>query len=202
MNWNDIVRMVWKWAVGQLTTPAGGVGTTVELPGFPTETKPMKPETIWWPSPNFRETNGRKVSCIVIHATAGGLTGSLEELCDPKPTHPKDRVSAHYVIDTNGDIYHLVLDQHIAWHAGISEWKGKDSVNVFSVGIELVNPDDGQTPYPKEQVYICAKLCKYLKTEFGIEDDDIVGHADVAPGRKPDPRGFDWDAFREALAAA
>ncbi len=197
MNWNDIVRMVRKWAIGQLTTPAGGVGTTVELPGFPTEDV-MKPETIWRPSPNFRETAGRKISCIVIHATATEKIASpLAWLCNPD-----SKVSAHYLIDTNGDIYHLVLDEHIAWHAGVSEWKGRDGVNPISIGIELVNLNDGQMEYPKEQVFVCAKLCKYLQAEHGIATKDIVSHADVAPGRKDDPLGFDWDAFRESLAAA
>ena len=178
--------MKWLWSLLR----SWGVSVTVDLPsGYKT---PMKPQTILHPSPNFREANGRAVTCIVLHATATpGLQSPLAWLCDPK-----SEVSAHYLIDTNGDIYHLVLDNNIAWHAGISEWKGRESVNSFSVGIEMVNDNTGHMPYPEAQVAACEAVVRYLMDEYGIAAEDVVRHADVAPGRKNDPLGFDMIGFR------
>lgn len=173
----------------------------------------MKPQTIWNPSPNYSVLPGRKVSLIVIHATGTAhLASPLACLCDPNAKDAQgnpDRRSAHYLIDTNGDIYHLVLDEHVAWHAGVSKWKGMEflgksglpSVNRCSVGIELVNLNDGKMVYPPEQKAAAARLVKYLKDEHGVSSDNVVGHLDVAPGRKDDPRGFDLAGFRKTVEA-
>jgi N-acetyl-anhydromuramyl-L-alanine amidase AmpD len=173
-------------------TPATGGSVSIKLgSGYKTMQKPM---TVWRPSPNFAVLPGRKVECVVIHATATpSLASPLAWLCDPK-----SKVSAHYLIDLDGAIYHLVLDEHVAWHAGVSSWKGRHNVNQFSVGIELVSKNDG-TPYPGEQVYACAKVCRYLQEEHGIADSDIVSHAMVAPGRKNDPLGFDFTILRQTM---
>ena len=142
---------------------------------------------------------------IVIHSTAtASLSSPLAWLCDPT-----SKASAHYLIDLDGTIFQLVLDENIAWHAGISQWKGREhvnpksgipTVNNCSIGIELVNANTGQMEYPKEQIYACAQLCKYLREEYGVAECDIIGHKDVAPGRKNDPLGFDWEVFRQGLA--
>lgn len=157
----------------------------------------MKPRTIWYPSPNFhrRRALDQKISCIVLHATAtDNIRSPLDWLCNVD-----SRVSAHYLIGTDGAIYHLVLDEHTAWHAGHSEWKGNYNVNHFSIGIELVNANDGEMPYPEAQIAACAEVCRYLMDEYDITAEDVVRHADVAPGRKNDPLGFDMDGFRRRL---
>src|SRR5258708_23563952 len=109
----------------------------------------MRPKSIWTPSPNFSPRDpGRIISCVVIHATATqGKDSPLEWLCDPQ-----SKVSTHYIIDTLGGIWHLVHEQNIAWHAGESEWDGKSGFNQFSVGIELVNANDGIMPYSDAQL--------------------------------------------------
>jgi len=156
----------------------------------------LKPLTIWRPSPNFREANGRAVTCIVLHATATpSLASPLSWLCDPA-----SKVSAHYLIGTDGELYHLVLDNNIAWHAGVSEWKGRESVNSFSVGIEMVNDNTGHMVYPEAQVAACADVVRYLMDEYDVKAEDVVRHADVAPGRKNDPLGFDMAGFRGRLS--
>jgi len=205
--WKKLIALLLGRRPQGSTPGASAIGGSVSITlgtGYSTEDN-VKPETIWNPSPNFAEDLDRKISIIVIHATATpGLKSPLAWLCDPA-----SKASAHYLIDLDGTIYHLVLDEHVAWHAGVSKWKGREhtslktgnsTVNNCSIGIELVNANDGKQVYPKEQVFACAKLCKYLKDEFSVADCDIVGHLDVAPGRKNDPVGFDWEAFRQGMA--
>lgn len=155
----------------------------------------MRPPTIWNPSPNFTFINGRKITCVVLHATAtSGLDSPLDWLCNPQ-----SKVSAHYLIDLDGTIYHLVHESNIAWHAGESLWQGRPDVNIFSVGIELVNANDGIMPYPKDQLAYCAALVKNICSDNNIKPGDVVGHCDIAPGRKTDPANFPWTSFRALL---
>lgn len=159
----------------------------------------MRPVIEWCPSPNFKAvTPDRKITCIVIHATAtSGIDSPRDWLCSPE-----SKVSAHYLIGRTGLILNLVHETNIAWHAGESEWKGKKGVNAFSIGIELVNSNDGIMEYPEDQLMSCADLVSAICQERGIKTEDVVGHLDVAPGRKTDPAGFPWPQFREMLELA
>ena len=146
-------------------------------------------------SPNYRAGNKRKITCVILHATAtSGIVSPLEWL-----TSPQSKVSAHYLIGKDGKIYQLVDDEDIAWHAGISYWRGKENVNTFSVGIELVNANDGKDSYPQAQIDACLGLCVAICKDYGIRAADVIGHKDIAPGRKTDPAGFPWDEFRGRL---
>ncbi len=147
-------------------------------------------------SPNFTRVKDRKITCVVIHATAtSGLASPLEWL-----SLPASKVSAHYLIDKDGSIYGLVSEKDIAWHAGESYWDGKAHVNSFSIGIELVNPNDGVYPYPEEQIQALVELVVAICKEYGISAKDVVGHCDIALGRKTDPAGLDWEDVRARLA--
>ena len=155
-------------------------------------------------SPNFTRGKDRKIGCIVLHATAtGGLASPLEWL-----TLPASQASSHYLIDKNGDIYGLVEEKNSAWHAGISVWNGMEvigksgqpSVNLSSIGIELVNPNDGVYPYPEPQVAACTDLVISICRDYGIAAKDVIGHCHVALGRKTDPAGWDWEDFYARLA--
>jgi N-acetylmuramoyl-L-alanine amidase len=158
----------------------------------------MRPSVIKKSSPNFTKATGRKISCVVLHATAtSGVASPLEWLC-----LKASKVSSHYLIDKDGTIYQLVAEKDIAWHAGQSFWGGKHNVNDFSIGIELVNPNDGIYPYPEEQRQACADLVVAICKEHRIAAKDVVGHCDVALGRKTDPAGFDMEEFRARLARA
>src|SRR3546814_843107 len=100
-------------------------------------------EAISYPSPNYAERlPGSSIDYLILHYTACNLEMSLKILTDCMSANP---VSAHYVIDETGVIYHLVDEAYQAWHAGISYWKGKEKLNTWSIGIELVNPGHG--PY-------------------------------------------------------
>lgn len=163
-----------------------------------------RPKSIEHWSPNYHAMDpGRKIDCVIIHATAGGKESSLQTLCDPKAVDAAgkpDRKSSHYLIDELGAIYHLVHEQNIAWHSGPCRWRGVEpmDLNNNSVGVELVNPNDGKTPYPEAQMVACANLVAAICSDYQIALVDLVSHAEVAvpAGRKTDPAGFDWNDFR------
>ena len=98
-------------------------------------------------------------------------------------------VSPHYIINRVGTIYRLVADKDIAYHAGKSRLPdGKKDVNAVSIGIEIINTREDS---PTEAQYISlANLVKCLKSKFPIKY--VLGHSDIAPGRKTDPWNFDW----------
>lgn len=184
-----------------LAQPGGGVGGSVSVPVTTTFSSPIpqRPFIIHNPSPNRKSAPGRQVTCVIIHATATPMLASpLAWLCDPK-----SGVSAHYLIDKDGTVYQLVHDDDIAWHAGESFWQGRSSVNAFSIGIELVNMNDGVDPYPEAQKAACAQLTKAICSERGIPMDynGITGHENIAPGRKHDPgMAWPWPEFYARLA--
>lgn len=154
----------------------------------------MRQGTEWFPSPNFRRAK-REIQFIVIHATAtSGISSPREWLCNPA-----SKVSAHYLIGRDGKILQLVEDSNISWHAGESSWAGKTNLNNSSIGIELVNANDGKMNYPEEQFEACLKITSDMAKEFKVKLSNIVRHLDIAPVRKTDPAGFPWDDFKMRL---
>lgn len=150
------------------------------------------------PSPNHgpRPGDGR-VDILVIHYTGmRDAASALERLCDTAA-----QVSAHYLIERDGTVHHMVDERHRAWHAGQSWWQGETDVNGRSIGIELENPGHewGYLPYPPAQMDALAGLSRGILDRHPIPPDRVVGHSDVAPRRKVDPGElFDW----RGLAAA
>ncbi len=145
---------------------------------------------IFTPSPNFDERKA-PVEMLVLHYTGmRSAREALDRLCDPAA-----KVSAHYVIDEDGEIYSLVDEGKRAWHAGVSSWKGKTDINSRSVGIEIVNPghEFGYRPFPDKQIQSVIDISKEIKKRYFILDTNIVGHSDIAPTRKSDPGElFPW----------
>ena len=149
-------------------------------------------------SPNFDDRpTGVPVDMLVLHYTGmRSAKVALDCLCDPAA-----KVSAHYLIDTSGDVTALVEEDKRAWHAGVSFWRGHTDVNARSIGIELVNPghEFGYVPFPKPQMKALIKLAKGILKRHPIEARNVVGHSDVAPQRKTDPGElFDWQALSKA----
>ena len=150
------------------------------------------------PSPNFDgRPDGTLIDMLVLHYT-GMQTGeaALERLCDPAA-----KVSAHYVIDEDGTVISLVEEDRRAWHAGVSYWRSETDINARSIGIELVNPghEFGYRDFPAPQMAALEKLAKETLSRHPIPARNVVGHADVAPGRKTDPGElFDWAALAQA----
>jgi len=109
------------------------------------------------------------------------------------------RVSAHVLIRRDGQAVQFVPFGQRAWHAGVSSWRGRSACNDFSVGIELEGTDD--QPYETSQYAALAELVRALcETYPGLTRDQVVGHSDIAPGRKTDPgESFDWPRLRHLL---
>jgi len=109
------------------------------------------------------------------------------------------RVSAHFLVRRDGTLIQFVPCAERAWHAGASAWKGRQRCNDFSIGIELEGADD--IAYTAAQYAMLARLARALSRRYPIAD--VVGHSDVAPGRKTDPGpAFDWARFRRLSALA
>jgi len=109
------------------------------------------------------------------------------------------RVSAHVLVRRDGAATQYVPFHRRAWHAGASLWRGREGCNDFSIGIELEGTD--ATPYTSAQyetlARIAAELCRSYPT---LVPDAVVGHSDVAPGRKSDPGiAFDWPMLRSLV---
>jgi AmpD protein len=129
------------------------------------------------------------------------FTGGL-----PADAHPyfrdiaRGRVSAHALIGRDGRVVQYVPFGARAWHAGQSEYRGRSSCNDFSIGIELEGTDD--VPYTDPQYEQLALVAQALLATYPmLSARHIVGHSDVAPGRKTDPGpAFDWSRWRQLLA--
>lgn len=128
---------------------------------------------------------------LVLHFTGmESATEALARLCDASA-----KVSAHYLIDEDGDVVGLVEEEYRAWHAGVASWRGANDINARSIGIELVNPghEFGLTPFPKPQMRALEELALDIVARHAIAARNVVGHSDVAPRRKQDPGElFDW----------
>ena len=106
------------------------------------------------------------------------------------------KVSSHFLIDREGQITQFVSVYKRAWHAGKSNFENEDNCNDFSIGIEMIGSDN--SIFENKQYASLKKLIKSLKKVFPkILEDNIVGHSDIAPGRKTDPGPFfDWTKIR------
>ncbi len=129
------------------------------------------------------------------------FTGTL-----PPEAHPyfrelaATRLSAHALVRRDGAIVQYVPFGERAWHAGASQYRGRSTCNDFSVGVELEGTDD--TPYTEAQYQQLAALAAALLAAYAsLSAEHIVGHSDIAPGRKTDPgAAFDWPHFRALLS--
>lgn len=144
------------------------------------------------PSPNVDDRPaGAAVEILLLHYTGMASAGAaLERLCDPA-----SGVSAHYLIDEDGSVMALVDEGRRAWHAGVAGWRRHRDVNAVSIGIELVNPghEGGYRPFPPAQMAALVELARAILGRHPIPAWNVLGHSDVAPGRKADPGElFDW----------
>ena len=149
-------------------------------------------------SPNFgKRAIGFSVNLLLIHYTGmKTCTQALKRLSDPA-----SGVSSHYLINETGVVYRLVDERYRAWHAGVSLWKGETDINSLSIGIELANPghENGYQPFPEKQMSALISLCRNIFERYDIPHRRVLGHSDVAPGRKRDPGElFDWKSLADA----
>jgi AmpD protein len=170
----------------------------------------------WIASPNYdARPLGVELNLIVVHGISlppgefGGpwierlFTNSL-----PLDMHPyfaeigELRVSAHLTVARDGLPTQFVRFTDRAWHAGQSNYNGRDACNDFSIGIELEGADN--LPYEAAQYGSLGKIVAALCHAYpSLSPDRLVGHSDIAPGRKTDPGpAFDWQRARRCVSAA
>ena len=165
----------------------------------------------WIASPNCDDRpRATTISLIVVHGISlppgefgdDGVVRLFTNTLDPT-AHPyfatiaERRVSAHFFIRRDGTLVQFVACAQRAWHAGASSWRGRAQCNDFSIGIELEGTDDVR--YTAAQYQALARLIRALRRRYPIEA--IVGHSDIAPGRKTDPgSAFDWSRLHRSVA--
>lgn len=147
------------------------------------------------------ENQDSRVQFLVLHYTVLDHEKSVQVLTTG------GRVSSHYLVrDQPVETYRLVDENRRAWHAGPSFWAGHSNLNAASIGIEIVNPGYADTPagrvyapFSQAQIDEVIKLSRDIVARHQIKPDRIVGHADIAPGRKQDPGPmFPWKQFADA----
>jgi len=144
------------------------------------------------PSPNHdARPVGQAIDILLLHYTDMQCAEeALTRLCDPAAA-----VSAHYLIDRQGEVFRLVPEDRRAWHAGVASWRGASDINARSIGIELDNPGHqfGYRPFPEAQMQALEALARDIVARHKIPPARVLGHSDVAPARKRDPGElFDW----------
>jgi N-acetylmuramoyl-L-alanine amidase len=154
----------------------------------------------WYRAPkghlNYGERNG-PIEFLIMHYTVADFVRSYKLLTCRAGVPSANEVSAHYLVNSDGRIDSLVPEDKSAWHGGVSYWRGVKSLNGRSIGIEIVN--DGYSPFPKEQIdAVIALTDKIRANNTMIQNWNIIGHSDIAPGRKIDPgKYFNWRALYE-----
>ncbi len=132
------------------------------------------------------------IDMLVFHCSSEdseAMIGVLQKL----------RLSAHYVIGVDGEIIRLVSEEKRAWHAGVSMWRGKENINHNSIGIEISSASMGQKPYNQKQIDSVVSLSKEIIVKYGIKPQNVVGHSDITPTRKPDPgKAFPWQYLAQS----
>jgi N-acetylmuramoyl-L-alanine amidase len=139
----------------------------------------------WVGSVNF---GIRKPNFVVIHHTA---QGSTQQTINTFLVKGKSEVSSHYIVGKDGAVVQMVNDYLRANHAGIGKWGNVSDLNSSSIGIELDNNGIDQ-PFTDIQIKSLLALLEVLKKRYNIPAANFIGHADIAPGRKNDPRNFPW----------
>ena len=147
------------------------------------------------PSPNFDERM-LPIQMVVLHYTEmKPVENAIDKMCNPE-----SKVSAHYLITEEGEVVRLVDEAKRAWHAGVSFWRGHKDVNSASIGIELDHPGHagGYRAFSDAQFEALVPLLARMVKQHDIPRANVVGHSDVAPGRKIDPGElFPWDRLAE-----
>jgi len=148
-------------------------------------------------SPNHNERKGRPIDSIILHYTGmESADAALDLLCDPA-----QEVSSHYLVSADGEAFQLVPEGRRAWHAGRGTWAGETDMNARSIGIEMANAGHkyGAPPFEDAQIETVIALCTDIAARHRISPTRVLGHSDIAVGRKIDPGEiFPW----QRLAAA
>ncbi|NTU66364.1 MAG: N-acetylmuramoyl-L-alanine amidase [Candidatus Moranbacteria bacterium] len=137
----------------------------------------------------FQKSSGRDIDTLIVHSSYDAIGSDPYSVSGLIAEYKSYGVSPHYLIDREGNVYRLVEDRNIAYHAGDSKMPdGRTGVNNFSIGVEIMTT---KTDKPTGAQYDALNgLIDYLKGKYKMKY--ILGHDDIAPGRKDDPWNFDW----------
>lgn len=142
----------------------------------------------WVGSVNF---GIRKPNFVILHHTAQDSSAQTLKTF----TITRTQVSSHYVVGRDGKVFQMVNDYLRANHAGVSRWGNEMDLNSSSIGIEIDN--NGKEPYSEVQIKSLITILRVLKKRYNIPTANFIGHADIAPGRKNDPKNFPWKRLSE-----
>jgi N-acetylmuramoyl-L-alanine amidase len=150
------------------------------------------------PSPNFGpRAAGFTPDMLILHYTdMPSGEAAIDWLCNPA-----SGVSCHYLVDDDGTITQMVVEDNRAWHAGAACWKNVGDINSCSIGIEIQNPgpEAGPPVFPEIQMAAVEALSLDIIARHTIAAERVLAHSDVAPGRKIDPgETFDWARLHKA----
>jgi hypothetical protein len=136
----------------------------------------------------------RSIKGVILHSADGSSADAdLNTLSTGDPDH---KVSAHYYVERDGTVHHLVADNDIAWHAGATSGQYADYNNNSTIGIETQHVD-GKQDWPDAQVRSEAHIAaRIIQQHPGMTVNDVLGHNDIAGERKQDPKDFPWNDFR------
>lgn len=155
-------------------------------------------------SPNQDERPpGVAIDTIIVHDTETPGVTKAQTIANHF-LNPRSQVSAHYIIGKDGEVMQCVADERRAWHAGPSKYDGREKVNDFSIGIELVNAQTGKDPFTDAQYTSLIALTADLVTRHPISLSRITGHRHVTnyPRIKRDPAdNFDWKRYLDGVKA-
>ena len=169
-------------------------------------------EAKWCPSPNYNHRPSANIDALVIHNISlppnEFSNGYIESFfcnqldCSIHPYFEEIKgleVSAHLLIERTGEVVQFVRFDQRAWHAGVSCLNGKENCNDFSIGIELEGADDIE--YEAVQYKVLAQVTLALQKAYpAIIEERVVGHSDIAPGRKTDPGpAFNWSKYKKSM---
>jgi len=147
-------------------------------------------------SNGFRVTTTRNIDVIVIHSVFNNSGGDIYDIDLIRKQFSRYGVSAHYLIGRDGNVYRLVDEKNVAYHAGKSSLPdGRTGINSCSIGIELVC--SFTEPITEPQMESLVKLTKEIQSRYKIKY--VLRHSDIAPGRKTDPWNFDWEKYNQLI---
>ncbi|HBI17323.1 MAG TPA: hypothetical protein DDY52_04235 [Candidatus Moranbacteria bacterium] len=147
----------------------------------------IKDNLVSW---GFSSSKNRNIDTIILHSSYNVLGGDEYDLDKIILEYKQYGVAPHYVIDREGEIFRLVKDANIAYHAGESKVPdGRTGVNNFSIGIEVVNSEKDN--FTSKQYTAINELIAFLKDKYKIKY--VLGHDQIAPGRKTDPWNINWE---------
>lgn len=154
-------------------------------------------------SPNAEPRKSGKIPrYLILHYTGCNAPSATTRFMDGNPGQAGGRLSTHYMVHENGHVTQFVDEALRAWHAGASYWRGETDLNSASIGIEIENLGEyaDYPPFAEAQISALITLCQdILRRHPAVTPFNVLGHSDIAPGRKLDPGPkFPWARLASA----